>query len=61
MINGIDRVDNTKGYSIDNCVAACRRCNVAKADMTPDQFREWVLRVAAHFGHLATLGVVRDA
>lgn len=54
MVNGIDRVDNTKGYSVENCVAACRRCNVAKADMAPDQFREWASRVA----HFSPSGVV---
>jgi hypothetical protein len=49
VANGIDRVDNTKGYSVDNCVPCCRRCNVAKADMTPDQFLGWASLVA-HFG-----------
>jgi len=28
--NGIDRVDNTENYTIDNCVACCSFCNRAK-------------------------------
>ena len=29
-VNGIDRVDNSKGYSVDNCVTACWTCNRIK-------------------------------
>ena len=28
--NGVDRVDNAKGYVIENCVPCCRKCNNAK-------------------------------
>jgi hypothetical protein len=45
--NGLDRVDSTKGYAMDNVVACCRACNTAKSDMTVSQFRAWVIRVAA--------------
>lgn len=29
-LNGIDRVDNKKGYTLDNCVSACAECNNGK-------------------------------
>lgn len=29
--NGVDRVDNTRGYVTDNVVPACLPCNVRKA------------------------------
>lgn len=29
---GIDRVDSKLGYSYDNCVSACQRCNARKAN-----------------------------
>lgn len=29
---GIDRVDNMKGYLIDNCQPCCKRCNFYKRD-----------------------------
>lgn len=29
-LNGIDRVDNDKGYILDNCVSSCKMCNMTK-------------------------------
>ena len=48
VCNGIDRVDNTKGYTIDNCVPCCRTCNLAKSNTTLTEFRAWVARVYDH-------------
>lgn len=31
--NGIDRQDNTKGYSLSNCVPCCKECNFIKRDL----------------------------
>lgn len=36
--NGIDRVDNKIGYELNNCVACCKQCNIAKATMTKIEF-----------------------
>ena len=30
VFNGIDRVDNSKGYIVENCVSCCRTCNRGK-------------------------------
>lgn len=30
--NGIDRKDNKKGYTIENCVPCCSRCNKIKGE-----------------------------
>jgi hypothetical protein len=43
--NGIDRVDNSKGYSIDNCVPCCTICNHAKMDMPYNEFIDWINRL----------------
>lgn len=43
--NGIDRVDNTKGYIKSNCVPCCTDCNTAKSIKTFQEFNEWVSRV----------------
>lgn len=40
--NGIDRVDNNKGYIIGNAVPCCKRCNVAKGSMTVEEFRNHI-------------------
>lgn len=29
-VNGIDRIDNSKGYTPDNCVTCCEMCNIMK-------------------------------
>ena len=38
--NGIDRVDNSNGYLIDNCVTACWKCNKMKHIYNKDFFLE---------------------
>lgn len=45
VANGVDRVDNDKGYSVDNCVACCTRCNLAKRAMTQEAFCSMVIAV----------------
>lgn len=45
IYNGIDRVDNTKGYVLDNCVPCCKMCNYAKSNMTMEEFLIWINRV----------------
>ena len=49
VYNGIDRVDNTKGYTIDNVVPCCETCNRMKLAMTLEDFRVHVLRICEHF------------
>jgi hypothetical protein len=53
VFNGIDRVDNTKGYTLENCVPCCTRCNLAKHTMSLTAFKEWVAEVFTHM-NLAT-------
>lgn len=38
IFNGIDRVDNNKGYIKDNVVACCEQCNRIKLNYTLDEF-----------------------
>lgn len=37
---GIDRYDNSKGYTTDNCVPCCKTCNMMKGTMTAIEFKE---------------------
>lgn len=41
IYNGIDRIDNAKGYTIENSVTCCKRCNFAKRNMSYDEFISW--------------------
>lgn len=43
--NGIDRVDNNKGYEITNVVTSCKICNYAKRKMSKEEFLSWTDRV----------------
>jgi hypothetical protein len=53
IYNGIDRLDNERGYIMDNVVACCSRCNHAKHTMLPGEFIALCHRVAAnHAQHL---------
>ncbi len=45
--NGIDRIDNSKGYVVENVVPSCRDCNFAKGPMTYEDFKGYLGRVAA--------------
>lgn len=52
VYNGIDRKDNTKGYTLDNCVPCCKHCNRAKRDMAEKEWFEWIDRLARHQGYM---------
>lgn len=46
---GIDRVDNDVGYTIENCIPCCERCNKMKLQLGFDEFIEHCKRIAAKF------------
>ena len=48
LYNGIDRVDNTKGYTLENCVPCCWKCNQAKHIMSNEEFLSWIKKVYEH-------------
>ena len=45
-INGVDRVDNTRGYVEGNVVSCCRECNQSKRARTRADFESWAVRIA---------------
>lgn len=44
--NGIDRIDNSLGYSMNNCVPCCGFCNYAKQGRTQKDFLVWLNHLA---------------
>lgn len=40
--NGLDRIDNTKGYDLSNVKPCCTDCNYAKGTLTEKEFVDWV-------------------
>lgn len=45
VMNGIDRVDSSKGYTIDNCVSCCSKCNYMKNDLSKDTFLDHITKI----------------
>lgn len=50
IYNGLDRVDNEKGYTKGNVVPCCHRCNIMKYTMSQNNFRKQVLLIAKNWG-----------
>jgi hypothetical protein len=46
--NGIDRVDASKGYSVDNCVSCCFKCNMLKGTQTESEFVSHMKKILTH-------------
>ena len=46
--SGIDRVDPLKDYTVENTFPCCKRCNIAKNNMTLDEFYSWATRLGEH-------------
>jgi len=47
--NGLDRLDNSKPHSKENCVACCKYCNFAKRERTVEEFKEWLTKTYKFF------------
>jgi hypothetical protein len=45
---GIDRVDNSQGYTLSNVVGCCNRCNESKGKKSLEEFLEVAKNVYAH-------------
>ena len=46
--NGLDRIDNNKGYTLNNSVPCCEMCNKAKRDLTQQEFLVWIKKAYLH-------------
>lgn len=42
IYNGLDRIDNNKGYVIDNIVPCCKDCNRSKYKRTLQEYKDWI-------------------
>lgn len=55
VYNGLDRMDNDGGYTLENTVACCGQCNRAKMDYSLEEFCYWAYRL---YHHLADSGML---
>jgi hypothetical protein len=47
---GLDRMDNTKGYTPENSIPCCWICNVMKGSMTSEEFIEQCKKILLNHG-----------
>ena len=52
---GIDRVDNSVGYEISNCVSCCGTCNLMKRSMTVSDFFSHIQKIINHTAQVRPL------
>ena len=45
LANTVDRIDSSKGYSVDNCVPSCWPCNEMKMDRKTDEFLKQIDKI----------------
>ena len=57
LYNGIDRMDNSLGYTTGNTVPCCQKCNFAKKDFHYDDWLKWIQDV---YLNLQRLGKFND-
>ena len=50
VYNGIDRLDNNRGYTTDNTVSCCGLCNKMKLTLTEEQFYKHLLKIVEYKG-----------
>lgn len=55
--SGIDRVENDKGYILDNCVPCCAQCN---RDKGSSSLCDFVARTWRRYHHLKEKGVLES-
>lgn len=52
VYNGIDRIDNTKGYNLSNCITCCKKCNRAKDIMSKEEFITWIKTIYSNIENI---------
>ncbi|MCK5768672.1 MAG: hypothetical protein KAH35_09930 [Candidatus Atribacteria bacterium] len=45
IYNGLDRINNNKGYTTDNVVPCCKICNTNKGNLGLQEFTDWIKKV----------------
>lgn len=51
LYNGIDRVNNEKGYLLENCVPCCIKCNTAKNNLSLEEFKSLISKIYNTFNY----------
>lgn len=57
-MNGIDRIDSSLGYTLDNSAPCCSRCNQIKMDMDLGEFIQHVHKIVCHHKKIGIGGYI---
>lgn len=52
--NGVDRINNSIGYTKQNCVTACKICNNSKSTLTTQEWFDWIRTVSIRLEKITT-------
>jgi len=55
LYNGLDRIDNNKGYEINNIAPCCWACNSAKMNLTRFEFLNRIKKCYMHLNKMGKL------
>lgn len=50
LYNGVDRVNPSLGYTLENSVSCCKTCNFLKGTLAGEEFLDQVEKIALHCG-----------
>lgn len=53
LCNGVDRIDSSLGYSLENCVPACKSCNLSKNNRS---YKEFIMHAKSIIEHQKSIG-----
>lgn len=53
----LDRLDSSKGYTMDNVVPCCTICNRAKSTLSVEEFQNWIRGIVERFYADNTIGL----
>lgn len=57
IYNGLDRLDSSKGHTLDNVVPCCWNCNRMKSNRSLTDFNQWLTDINNHWLVINTNGV----
>ena len=55
LVNGIDRIDSSLGYSKENCIPCCAMCNRMKSNYSLSDFYNHISRIYNHIKSSQTI------
>jgi hypothetical protein len=59
IYNGIDRIDNQKGYVLGNVVPCCKHCNRGKMQKTVDEFAQQIENIYWYWASKTTSNTIQ--